>query len=89
MKHKIKNNIEFMEVVKHIASSLSDGLETKALNDLIREMAWSSPLEMLGEVGQALKRVKSTLDDSIPSDLYDEINVAMDYVGKCWPKIGK
>jgi hypothetical protein len=72
---------------KLIASLDKDGLlkESSLLNDMIHQVAWTTGSELMGELGQTVKRIRKENLPRLSDDSREHIHEAMEMVKRVWP----
>lgn len=70
-----------------IISLRNDGLlkESNLLHDMIYEIAWTTGSELIGELGQAIKKIRKESPLSLSDDSKKNMREAMEMVKRVWP----
>jgi hypothetical protein len=70
-----------------IASLRADGLgaEAERRHNLIHKVAWTSGSELIGELGQEMKRLEREHGSRLSTSTAKKIEVAFDMVRRIWP----
>jgi hypothetical protein len=70
-----------------IASLRNDGLlkESNLLQHMIHSVAWTTGSELIGELGQAIKKIEKACPLSLSDDSRKNNREAMEMVKRVWP----
>lgn len=70
-----------------IVSLRNDGLlkEADQLYFMIHKVAWTSGSELIGELGQSIKKIKKENINSLSADSIKNIKESMKMVKRVWP----
>jgi hypothetical protein len=76
---------------KLIASLGKDGLlkESSLLHNMIHQIAWTTGSELMGELGQTLKRITKENLPRLSDDSREHIREAMEMGRRVWPDFKK
>jgi hypothetical protein len=72
---------------KLIASLRNDDLnkEAELLHRMIYKIAWTTGSELIGELGQEIKKISEEKNKSLSHDTKNKIGEAMNMVKRVWP----
>ena len=72
---------------KLIACLKNDDLhkEAELLHRMIYEISWTTGSELIGELGQEIKRISKEYKKSLSHDTKNKIGEAMNMVRRVWP----
>lgn len=70
-----------------IAALRADGLEqeARALHTLVHEMAWTTSSELIGEIGNEVRRIKSAQRGRLSLNSRQALAEVLAIVGRPWP----
>jgi hypothetical protein len=70
-----------------IASLRAEGFrgEAERLHNLIHKVAWTSGSELIGELGQEMKRLEREHGSRLSASTSKKIEAAFDMVSRVWP----
>ncbi len=70
-----------------IVTLRNDGLlkEADLLHQMIHKVAWTSGSELIGELGQSIKKIKKENINSLSADSIKNIKESMKMVKRVWP----
>jgi hypothetical protein len=79
--------ISYVPFEELIASLRDDGLRNEAgrIHYLLHEVAWTTGSELLGELGQEMKKLEQERGVGFSAGTRDKIDAAFEMVSRVWP----
>jgi hypothetical protein len=74
-----------------IVSLRNDGLlkESDLLHHMIHKVAWTTGSELIGELGQSIKKIRKENPNSLSDDSKKNIQESVEMVKRVWPDFPK